>query len=73
MAQAIKVGGDKHYTHTQSVPAATWIVAHNLNKYPSVEVVDSAGSKIYTEVVHIDVNNLETRASSAFSGKAFCN
>ena len=31
------------YTHLQNTPAATWTVNHNMDKYPSVTVVTSAG------------------------------
>lgn len=62
------------YTHLQNTPAATWAVNHNMNKYPSVTVVTSAGDLVGgAEVHYIDENNLTIGFSSAFSGKAFLN
>jgi hypothetical protein len=65
--------GDKHFTYTQSNPSAVWNIQHNLNKNPSVSIVDTAGSQIYTEVEYIDNNNLRLTFFAAFSGKAYMN
>jgi len=64
---------DKHYAHTQSVASATWNVAHNLNKYPSVTVVLSTGQKGYGDVTYVDENNLTISFTGAESGKAYMN
>ena len=64
---------DKHYTYTQRIPSDEWSIVHNLNKYPSVTVVDSGGSVVVGETVYIDNNNIQITFSSAFSGKAYCN
>lgn len=65
--------GDLTYIHEQSVPAVEWQVTHNLNKYPSVTVVDSAKTTICGEVTYINPNSLIITFSSAFSGTAYCN
>jgi uncharacterized membrane protein len=39
------IGGvslDANFVYTQGSPSATWVINHNLNKYCSVTVVDSA-------------------------------
>jgi len=64
---------DKHYAHTQGVASATWSVAHNLNKYPSVTVVLSTGQKGYGDVTYVDENNLTISFAGAESGKAYMN
>lgn len=61
------------YIHTQTVASATWTVVHNLNKFPSVSIVDSANAEVIGEVEHIDSNNLLVKFSAAFSGKAYIN
>ena len=61
------------YTHTQMVPASTWLIQHDLNRYPSVSVVDSAGSVVVGEVRYIDKNTVEVAFQSAFSGAAYLN
>lgn len=64
----------KHsHIHTQTVSAATWNVTHNLGKYPSVSVVDSANEEVIGEVEHLTNNSLNIKFTAAFSGKAFIN
>lgn len=64
---------DKNYVHTQGVAASTWNVAHNLGKFPSVTVVDSANNVVVGAVEIIDNNNITLTFSGAFSGKAYIN
>ena len=66
-------GGDLNYTHTQSVPSATWIVTHNLNKYPNVVVVDSAGTVVVGEVIYDSLLEVTLVFTAGFSGKAYLN
>ena len=57
------------YTHLQNTSAATWTVNHNMNKYPSVTVVTSAGDIAGgAEIDYIDKNNLTISYAAAFSG-----
>ena len=64
---------DKNFVYTQGAPASTWNVNHNLNKFPSVSVVDSANNDVIGDVQYVDVNNLTITFSSSFSGKAYLN
>jgi len=64
---------DKHYVHDQGTASASWSIQHDLNKFPAVEVVDSAGTVVIGEVSYTDVNNLTIEFSSGFSGKAYLN
>ena len=64
---------DKHFSFTQNTPSAVWNVTHNLNKHPSVTVVDSAGTEVIGEVKFIDSNSIQLLFSSAFSGSAYFN
>ena len=70
---AIFAEGDKHYTHNQGTASATWEVAHNLNKFPSVSVALSTGQKGYGDVTYVDANNLTVSFAAAESGKAYIN
>lgn len=64
----------KHsHIHTQTVASAVWSVTHNLGKYPSVSVIDSANEEVIGEVEHIDSNLLNIKFTAVFSGKAFIN
>ena len=65
--------GDKHFTHTQSSASATWVVNHNLGKYPSVSVVDSAGTQVVGQVDYISTSRATLTFVGAFSGKAYFN
>lgn len=44
------------YVFTQSTPAATWTINHNLGHVPSVELFDSGSQEIEAEVSHPSVN-----------------
>ena len=61
------------YTYTQGSPASTWNIAHTLNKFPSVSVVDSANNDVIGDVHYTDQSNLTITFSSPFSGKAYLN
>lgn len=65
--------GDKHFAYTQYSASSVWHIEHGLEKYPSVSVVDSAGSLVVGEVKYISLNIVEITFNSAFSGKAYFN
>lgn len=66
-------GGDKTYVHTQNIAAATWIIQHNMYKYPSVSVVDSAENQVVGDVEYTTLNSLTITFTAPFSGKAYLN
>lgn len=61
------------FIYEQGIPSAKWNITHNLNKYPSVTIVDSALSEVVGDIQYIDENNVLIKFSSEFSGKAFFN
>ena len=66
------------YTFSQSSAANTWTITHNLGRYPSVTVVNSANTIINGSVTYNSVNQLTVTFFSggsayAFSGKAYLN
>ncbi len=65
--------GDKSYVHVQGLAATTWNIVHNLGKFPSITVIDSANTEVECEVEFVDPNNVIVRVSAAFSGRAYCN
>lgn len=70
------IGGvslDSNFVYTQSSPSAVWVVNHNLNKYCSVTVVDSANNMVFGEVLYNSLNQVTLTFAGAFSGKAFFN
>lgn len=65
--------GGTTYTFTQGTPSALWTIVHNLGKFPSVSVVDSAESIVQGAVTYINSNQLSIQFSAPFSGQAFLN
>lgn len=72
-SEELNIVGDKEFIYTQSTSSDVWIIQHNLNKYPSVTVVDSGNSVVTGEIIYIDKNNIQITFTSTFSGKAYCN
>ena len=64
---------DKTFVYNQATSSDVWEIEHNLDKYPSVTVVDSGGSVVVGEIVYINKNNVRIAFTSAFSGKAYLN
>ena len=64
---------DKTYVFIQAVPSVLWTITHNLNKFPSVSVVDTANTQVFTIADYIDANTLILTFSAAFAGKAYLN
>ncbi len=65
--------GDKNFVYTQLVASAVWNVVHNLDKFPSVSVVDDDQNQVFGSVVYNTVNDLTITFNGAFSGKAYIN
>ena len=65
--------GDKTFTFTQGAPATVWNVQHDLEKFPSVSVINNNDIIVNGQVEYIDNNNLTITFSAAFTGKAYLN
>ena len=70
--------GDITYTHNQSSTSNTWVVNHNLNRFPSVTVVDSAdtivqGTVVYNSNKQLTITFFSGSSALAFQGKAYLN
>ena len=61
------------FVFDQASAEQEWIIEHNLNRYPSVTVVDSAGSVCVGEVTYLDENTVKCIFSAPFSGVAYLN
>jgi hypothetical protein len=66
-------GSDKDYVFVQALPETTWTIQHDLDKFPSVSVVNNNNVLLYGETTYIDTNNLTINFSAGFSGKAYLN
>ena len=51
----------------------TWTVNHNLNKFPSVTVIDNAGNEVFGEIIFTNSNTLTINFSEAVDGVAYLN
>lgn len=60
------------YTETfiQSSPASIWVITHSLPFQPAVTIIDSAGTRIETEIVYDSPTQIRSIASAAFAGRA---
>ena len=61
------------YIHTQGSSSAEWSVIHNLDKFPSITVVDSAGTVVIGAVKYASSNRVILNFKATFSGKAYFN
>ena len=61
------------YVEDFSSATDTWVINHNLGKYPSVSTVDSAGSIINGAITYNNENKITVVFTSATSGKAYLN
>jgi hypothetical protein len=71
--EAVPGTGDLHYTHAQAVPAAVWVVVHNLGKYPSVSVADSAGTDWVGDVHYDSIDQVTVTFGRPFAGTCYLN
>ena len=77
----MKVIGQKispTYTHNQSSASDTWVINHNLEKHPSITVVDSAETVVHGKIEYNSKNKVTitfrlNEDAYAFSGKAYLN
>ena len=70
--------GNITYTHNQSSTSDTWVITHNLHRFPSVTVVDSGGTIVQGTVVYnsnkqLTITFFEGGSALAFQGKAHLN
>lgn len=64
---------DQTFVFEQRVASDEWDIVHNLNKYPSITVVDSAGTIVVGDMQYVTDNSVKIRFCGAFSGKAYLN
>jgi len=63
-----------NYTHEQAIASDVWVINHNLNKCPSIYVVDTAGHiQIPDDIMVNDMNTITVTFLAAFAGKAYLN
>lgn len=61
------------FIHEQALANSVWEISHNLNRYPSVTVVDSGGDVVYCDATYVDKNKIILSFQGEFGGKAYLN
>lgn len=64
---------DKSFFYIQESASDTWVITHNLDKRPSVTVVDSGSSVVYGNTTYNGTNQVTINFSAPFSGVAYLN
>jgi hypothetical protein len=70
---ALPPGTAPTFIFVQSSPSTTWVIVHNLNKWPSATIVDSGNSVIIPSIQYDSVNQITATFGSPTSGKAYLN
>lgn len=61
------------YEHDQGLPSAVWVITHNLEKFPSVTVVDTSNTVLVGQIEYNSLNQLTITFASSTGGKAYLN
>ena len=70
--------GEITYIHNQGSTSNTWVITHDLHRFPSVTVVDTAnniilGKVIYNSDKQLTITFFQKGAAYALQGKAYLN
>lgn len=57
----------------QSRPESVWVIDHPLGGYPSVTVVDTAGTTVFGRVDYVSPSSVRVEFSAPVAGSAFLN
>ena len=64
---------DKNFIFEQAESSDVWNIIHNLNKMPSIVVVDEYNRVVTPEIEYVSNSQIIVRFNYAFKGKAFLN
>jgi hypothetical protein len=62
-----------NFVFDKPVPDTVWVVNHNMGKYPSVSIVDTANDQVEGELRYNSINQLTLTFTAAIAGKAYLN
>ena len=63
----------KTFVFEQAIASDEWVIVHNLNKRPSITVVDTADNIVEGAEEYIDDNTIKVTFNGSFKGKAYLN
>lgn len=67
------IPGPSGFVHQQTVPSAEWVIDHDLDKHPAVDVVDSASNVVIGEIHYNSDSRVTITFRAPFAGRAFLN
>jgi len=67
------IAKSRTYTFTQSIAAQVWTIEHNLERYPSITVVDSSGNVVVGFETYNSDKTITLTFSAPFSGNVYLN
>ena len=62
-----------NFVFDQQVASSVWVVVHNMGKFPSVSIVDTANDQVEGEVRYNSNNQLTITFTAPVAGKAYLN
>lgn len=62
--------GQGYLYDRNSIVASTWIIDHNLNKYPQITLIDDDGNLVEADVFYSSLNRVTVTFAQPTSGKA---
>jgi hypothetical protein len=60
-----------YFTHGQTNPDTTWVINHNLMRFPGVTIINGAKLEVVGNVEYVDQNSLKVKFSSEQTGTAY--
>ena len=70
---ALEKANLKGHVHDQQLASDRWVIDHELDKFPSVSVMDTGGNLIMGDVEYVSRSRLIIHYNFAFSGTAALN
>ena len=64
---------DETFVYEQGIASDVWVITHNLNKHPSITLVDSAGTVFKAKEEYNSANQVTVYLNGATTGKAYLN
>ena len=61
------------YKHTQTTPASTWTINHNLGRTPSIQLLTVGSVEFFADITHTSLNQAVVTLATATAGIAQCN
>ena len=59
------------FIFTQSIASTTWVINHNLNRHPSVTIMDASNTIIFGDITNTSLNQIILNFSIPVSGSAY--